>query len=430
MRVRSLAAAAVVLLVLGAALWWSGHHKSTPAPNPDKPTMVDVAASAVERMTLKPRGGQAIVVSRTSPEQWQIQSSGPYLASSATVNGMLSTLRDLQALRVIEDKPANLSLYGLSQPEFQLEIAEHAGASTTLTFGDRAPGGGTYAMVSGDPRVFLAPTYAEMNLDKSLDDLRDKRLLPVDVDTVANFSLIHPDQTIHFIRVHGGWQIQQPQSYRADTFQVENLLNQVVGANWLPSTDPARAEVAFAHGKPVATIALDGSTGKQTMEVREDHANYYARSSIAPGTWQIDAAVGEEVSHQLDSFRNKQLFDFGSADPDKIEVHNGSTALFLTRSGNTWWSGGTKMNTGAVEDLVSALRSLAATGFVNSGFTSPTMRLVVTSGGNQVETVEVQLTSNGAIAKRNDGTSLYAINSDMVAMLTNAIGAVKPAAKK
>lgn len=392
--------------------------------------MLNVVASSVERLTLEPRGGQAIAVGRTSRDQWQIQSVGPYLASSATVNEMLSTLRDLQAQRVIEGKPENLSLYGLNEPEFQLQIQEQA-SQTTLSFGDRAPGGGVYATVSGDPRVFLAPTFAEVNVDKTLDDLRDKRLLPVDVDTVANFSLMQPEQTIQFVRVHGGWQVQKPQIYRGDTFQVESLLNQVVGANWLPSTDPAKAAAAFAQGKPVATVTLDGSSGRQSMDVREDHGAYFARSSVAPGIWQVDAAVGEAVSRKLDSFRNKQLFDLSYGDPDKVEAHVGAKALLLTRSGKTWWSAGTKMDAGSVEDLLSALRSLAATGFVDSGLTSPTIRLTVTSnGGKQVETVEMQPTKNGAIAKRTDGDSLYAINSDMLQMLTNAISGVKPAARK
>ena len=431
MKFRSLLAAAMVLLVLGGLLWWSGHHKSTPKPNPDQPAIVKVNPAAVERFTLEPRGGQPIVVARTGPRQWQIQSPGTYLASSNTVGGMLSTVSDLRAVRVIEQTPANLQMYGLSEPEFQLQIGETAGKTATVIFGDRAPaGGGVYAMVPGDARVFLVPSHDLASVDKSVDELRDRRVLPVDADTVANFSLIRPGQTIHFIRANHGWQIEQPQPYRTDTFQVDDLLNQVVDALWVPTTDAAKAEAAFAHGKPVATVNLEGSTGKQSMEIREDDGNDYARSSAAPGTWQIDPAVGEAVSRSVDSFRNKQLFDFGyTTDPDKIEVHDGAKALFLTRTATTWWSAGTKMDYASVENLVSALHSLSAAKFVQAGFTAPTIRIIVTSnGGKQVETVELAPTKDGALARRTDGNSLYAIDSDMLGMLTSAIDGVKAAA--
>ncbi len=430
MKIRSLLAAAVVLLVLGGLLWWSGHHKSTPKPNPDRPSIVKVDPAAVERLTLEPRGGQAIVVAREPGQHWEIESSGPYLASSNAVGGMLSTLSDLRATRVIEEKPANLSTYGLSDPDFRLEVGEKAGATTTLTFGDPAPaGGGVYARVSGDSRVFLVSGWTKSNLDKNVDDLRDKRLLPVDADTVANFSLIQPKQTIHFVRAHHGWEIEQPQTYRTDTFQVDDLLNQVVDARWLATTVPAKAAAAFAHGRPVASVELDGSTGKQTEEIREDEGKYYAKSSVAPGVWEIDAAVGEAVSRNLDSFRNKQVFGFGYTDPAKIEVHEGPKALFLTRAGTTWWSAGTKMDAGSVEDLVSAMRSLAATKFVETGFSAPTIRVIVTPyGGQPAETVEIEKTKDGAIAKRADGKTLYAIDADLLDTLTNAISGVKPAA--
>jgi len=431
MKFRSLLAAVAVLVALGGWLWWSGHHKTTPRPNPNRPAIVKVNPATVERLTLEPRGGQAIVVARTSPRQWQIESTGPYLASSNAVGGMLSTIRNLHALRVIEEKPADLSMYGLSDPAFRLEVAGTSGKATTLSFGDRAPaGGGVYAMVSGDARVFLAADWTESSLDKSLDDLRDRRVLPVDVSTVVNFSLIQPEETIHFVRAHGGWQIEKPQTYRTDTFQVDSLLNQVVDALWLRGTDAAKAKAAFAQGKPIAKVELNGSTGTQQMEVREEGGDYYAQSSAVPGTWQINAAVGEAVARKVDSFRNKQLFNFGYAtDPVKIEVHDGAKALFLTRAGTTWWSVGTKMDYGSVENLVSAMHSLSAAKFVQAGFTAPTIRIIVTPGGGQPEeTVEIEKTKDGAIAKRSDGPTLYAMDADMAEMLTSAIDGVKAAA--
>jgi len=46
-----------------------------------------------------------------------------------------------------------------------------------------------------------------------------------------------------------------------------------------------------------------------------------------PGTWKIDSSAAssldQDLTRTLDDFRSKQLFDFGYADPEKIEYHAG-----------------------------------------------------------------------------------------------------------
>jgi len=428
MKFRGLLAATVVLLALGGVLYWSNHRKPANPANSSTPPILKIQATAVTGLTLKPNGGQAIVLAKSGPRTWQIQAPGEYPASATTVNGMLATLGEMRSDRVIEEKAEDLSRYGLSQPSFELDFTENH-ESHEVSFGDNSPaGGGVYVTVSGDPRVYMTPRWVKDDLNQSLEALRDKRLLPVDAATVVRFDLIRNGQTIEFGRVRNGWQIQKPQTYRTDTFQADDLLDQVTGAEWDPSTDPAKAEQAFAHGKPYAEVKLMGSTGDQTLEVRQDDGDYYAKSSDAPGIWKVQAALGEALGRTLDSFRNKQLFDFAYAEPNQLEVHSGTTALFLNRAGGDWWSVGTKMDNGSVEELVSALRSLAATKFVDSGFTTPDIRATVTSGGGkQVETVEIQKTKDGGIAKRDDGPTLYAIDADTMSMLEGAISGVKPA---
>lgn len=424
MKFRSLFAAVAVLLILGGLLWWSSKHKPSATLEPATPALVTLKTKSITGLTLESAGSPPIVLER-SGKAWRITAPSNFPASSGTVGTMLSDLSDLHAERVLGPS-SDLSQYGLSHPTFQLAIAGN-GKTSTLAFGDKTPtGDAVYVTVTGDPRVFTAGGWLKTGLDKSLDDLRDKRLVPVSSAAVTRFDLVHRGNTIEFARVSGGWQIQKPKPFRTDTFQVDDLLDQVTGAKWLTDTVPAKAAAAFAHGNPVGTVKLTDSTGTQTLQVREDHDNYYAQSSAVPGAWNVTVALGEAVTRTLDSFRNKQLFDFAYAEPDKIEVHTGTKMLYLVHQGQDWYSGGVRMSSGAVEDLVNALRSLAATKFVDSGFHSPAIQLTVTSnGGKQVETVALAKTKGGAIAKRADGQSLYFIDSDTFDMLTNAIDAVK-----
>ena len=60
----------------------------------------------------------------------------------------------------------------------------------------------------------------------------------------------------------------------------------------------------------------------------------------------------------------------------------------IEKSGENWTSGGKTMDSISVQNLIDKLRDLAATKFVDSGFTTPTLELtVVSNDGKRTEKV-------------------------------------------
>lgn len=437
MKFRGLLIAAVVLVVLGGLLYWSNRRKETaPPPTASKsPTIVRVTPADVTSVTVKQMGAPPVTLTRQSADKWQITAPDRYPADTSAVTAILTSLNPLLADLVVEDKATNLAPFGLANPAVEVDVTSKDGKSHQVLVGDDTPAGGdVYVALAGDPRVFTAASYIKTSLSKSLQDLRDKQLLPVEASSVTTMELNRKGQQIAFGRVQNGWQIQKPKPYRTDTFQVDDLLQQAVGAKWDPATSVEDATKAFAKATPVATLQLTGSSGTDTLDVRKDKDNsYYAKSSSLSGAYKIDptvaTAVGEALNRPLDDFRNKQLFNFGFSDPDKIEYHAGSTDLVLTHSGNDWTSNGKKMDTDSVEQVVTALRDLAAAKFVDGGFTKPDIEVTVTSdGGKKIEKAGIQKTKDGGIAKRDDGPSLYSLDGVTLDGLTSAIAGVKPAA--
>src|SRR5207247_9114574 len=98
-------------------------------------------------------------------------------------------------------------------------------------------------------------------------------------------------------------------------------------------TDPASA---FASGVEIPTAKVTTDAGNQQIEVRKNKHDYYAKSSIADGVFKVASDLGEALDKKLDDFRNKKIFDFGSNDPSKIEIHDGSKTYLLSRSGDEW----------------------------------------------------------------------------------------------
>jgi hypothetical protein len=436
MKFRGLIAAAVVLLALAGVLYWSEHRKTpdTATPAADTtPAILKIDPATVASLTVKQKGAPPVTLVKSSAGQWQITAPSAYPADTSTVSGMLSNLAPLTSQRLVEDQSTNLAQFGLSDPSVELDITAKDNKTTRLLLGDDTPtGDAVYAAVAGDPRIFTAASYIKTGLAKTLNDLRDKRLLPVEASSVSSIDLVRKGQDIGFARVQNGWQIEKPKPYRTDNFQVDDLLQQLTSAKWDPFTPAADAAKNFAHAAPDATVKLTGSAGNNTLELRKDKSDYYAKSSAVAGTWKIDSttstAIGQVLDHSLDDFRNKQLFDFGYTDPDKIEYHSAATSLVLTHTGNAWWSNGKKMDADSASMFVTSLRDLAASKFVDSGFTNPEINITVTSNsGKRIEKVEIQKNGDTALAKREDDPSLYSLDAATLNGLTNAIAAIKPA---
>jgi hypothetical protein len=185
---------------------------------------------------------------------------------------------------------------------------------------------------------------------------------------------------------------------------------------------------------PIATAKLTDESGTQELQVRKKQVGrsseaYYAKSSAVDGVYRINSDVGPALDKDLDDVRNKKLFDFGSVDPNKLELHVGSKAYFLVRSGDDWWWNGKKMDAGTVQSLISDLRDLSADRFPDSGFANPTMDVTVTSDdGKRVERVLMAKSGNVYLAKRDNEPAVYQLNSSSVDRLQKAADDIKPAA--
>ena len=435
MKFRGLLIAVVVLLALGGLLYWSNRHKpsaeGTIAASGTSPSILKLDQSSISALTLTHNGDSAIHIEKSDAGNWQISAPKACRADQDAVSGMLSTISNLSADRVVEDKPSDLKPFGLDAPSLTLDIALKDHKDRKLLIGDNTPAGGNlYVKLEDDPRVFTIAAYSKTSFDKSLNDLRDKRLLTVVPDKVSRIVLNKKPETIEFARVKDGWQILKPNPARADSFAVDEFARTVADARMdLGSGSDDDAAKAFASAAPVASVTLTGDQGPQTLEIRKSKDDYYARSSAIAGTYKVDASLGTAFGKNVDDYRNKKLFDFGFDEPDKIEMHQGSTSWFFTHSGSDWWSNGKKMDATAAEGLVGSLRELSASSFPASGFTNTDLEIVVTSGGGKrVERVAISKSASSCFAKREGEPDLYQVGATAVTDLVKAANAVKPAA--
>src|SRR6266699_2190281 len=323
MKSKGLMTASFLLLLLCGVVWWSNKRAAIADKAPAESTttkLVSIPEEQFREIEIKHRSGETVQLQRND-SKWQITAPIPLPADADAVSSMLTALSSLSSDRTVEEKTTSFDQYGLTQPTIELDIIDKNKKTSRLLIGDDTPAGtAVYASIAGAPRVFALSSYKKSSLDKSPNDLRDKRLLPFDADKVSSIELTAKKQTIAFGRSKDEWQILKPRPFRADRSQVAELLRALrdTKMDLSGSEDEKKAAATFGAGTAFATVRVTDVSGTQELQVRKNKDDYYARSSAVVGVYKISSGTG--LDKGLDDFRNKKLFDFGFAEPEKIDI--------------------------------------------------------------------------------------------------------------
>jgi len=434
MKPKGLLVAVVLLAVLGGAIWYSNKKQAQKekAPSDTSPKIVSIPDDRFREIHLLKAGAEPIVLSRDSGK-WAMTAPQPLPADPDASASLVSALTSVSADKTIDDNPTDLASYGLANPALQAQVFEKGGKQVDLAIGDDTPtNSGAYAKVSGDRRVYTVASYIKTSLDKTVNDLRDKRLLIFDSNRLTRVKLAGKGPAIVFGKNAGNeWGIVEPRPLRADSGQVETLVGKLRDAKMDLGVAPEEAAKKFAAAAVVALAVVTDSSGSQAIEVRKDKDNnYYARSSAVAGVYKVAADTGEGLNKGLDDFRNKKLFDFGFANPRMLEIKNGAgTPVTYTNTGDKWTAGPKNIDNSSVQNLIDKLRDLTAPKFVEQGGGQPVFEASVESKGSaKIERVIVSKQGDKYSAQREGEPSIYELDARSVEDLEKAAADVKEAA--
>lgn len=432
MKPKGLLIAVVLLAALAGAIWFSNKKQAaTPAKSPtDTSTkLLTIPSDQFQEIRIKKLTGESQDL-KLVDGKWRIVEPKALPADQDAISSMVSSLSSLSADKTIDDSATDLKSYGLNDPTLDITVTKKDGQTAELLVGDSTPtNSGSYAKLPGSAKVYTVASFVKTGLDKTVNDLRDKRLLTFDSDKLTRVQLAAKGAPIEFGKNgQNEWQILKPRPLRADSTQVDSLVTKLKDAKMDPlasEDDAKKAAAAFASGAKVATATVSDSSGDQTFEVRKDKdKNYYAKSSAVDGVFKISSDIGDALDKDVDDFRNKKLFDFGFSDPTKIEL-KGAT---YTKSGDKWMAGAKTMDNGSVQSLIDKLRDLTATKFGDKSGGDPVLEVTVTSSdGKKVEKVTIRKQGSDYFAQREGEPSIYVLDGKAVDDLQAAASGIKEA---
>jgi hypothetical protein len=417
-----------LLALLGGLVWWSNKKQASASGKGTETStkLLTIPDDQIQEIRIRKVTGEVEDLQRDGGK-WRMTQPKPLAADQDAVSSMVSNLSSLSADKVIEEKPADLKGYGLTDPTLSIDIKRKDGKTDQLLVGDDTPtGSGSYAKLANDPRVVTIASFVKTSLDKKPEDLRDKRLLTFDQDKLTRVELQAKGPAVEFGKNGAGeWQILKPRPLRADSSAVNSVVDKLRDAK-MDATGSEDAAKKFAASPRVALATVADANGPQTLEVRRDKdKNYFAKSSAVEGVYKIASDTGDALDKGLGDFRNKKLFDFGFSDPGKVELQNAT----YTKTGDKWMSGAKTMDNGSVQSLIDKLRDLSATKFAEGGGGDPVFTAAVTSNsGKRVEKVTIRKLGTRYLAQRENEPGIYEVDGKSVDDLEAAAKDVKEAA--
>src|SRR5262245_1085793 len=372
----------LALIGLGSYIYFVTWKKtdSSSLPSKDK-VFAGVEPAQIEELTVTSTRGEVTTLKKSS-DKWQIVKPIETEAAESDVAVVTSGLGQMEIVRVVDEKPADLKEYGLEPPRLAIEFKASGGKTGTVFIGDKTQTpGNLYAKKSDEPRVFLVSDYLEGSLNKTTFDLRNKAIVTLERDKVDSLELNAGGKAIQFTKNGSDWSVAKPIAARADFSAVDGLVGRVETAQMKSIvTENPKPEDLRKYGldKPAVTVTIGQGSARAVVAVGgESGADaVYARDMSKPLVVTIDKTIAEDLKKGLDDFRRKDAFEFRAFNATNAEFTRGDTKGSFERvkgqgenATDTWKrvspSAG-EPDKSKVESLLAGLADIRATAFTDS----------------------------------------------------------------
>lgn len=304
----------------------------------------------------------------------------------------------------------SLSDFGLDPAVLRTELVQST-RSDTLWFGAKSPTGEfVYVKWSGSPDVLMAKSYRTAYFDKTLFDLREKLVMPLDIDAVSRIRFEWGGATTIVSRESGLWRIEEPILDNADQTEVERLLNRIRTLRAKSFESETAEDLArFGLAPPGLRLTLTEHDAEKVLlfgdsVMRTNGRHYYAKYGAVPKVVTLDSLVTANMYKNVDNLRDKNIFTFStpadSVDAITMAFGDSLVSARFPQEGGDWILDGSddqRIVGASATKLVRAVRNLKAKTFVSEtsndlgrfGLDAPHVTLTLGQAGGVVRLLKI-----------------------------------------
>ncbi|TKJ29805.1 hypothetical protein CEE39_08820, partial [bacterium (candidate division B38) B3_B38] len=324
---------------------------------------------------LRLKEGDEVILCKKVGDEWKLEEPVQAKGDKEEIELLINNILDIEQERLIASEPSNLKQFGLSPPTAEVSF-QADGKWETLQVGDETPTGISIYAKKGDSNdVLLVNSLARSYAKKEVYDLRNKTILPFELERVKQFRYRTAQQDITCQKTEANqWNLLQPIKTKADSDKVQSFLQRLIDAKAKEFVEeepedlgpyqlaPAERELTFWLGEEMSQATL--YIGK----IDEDKKSYYARGGQSMVVVLIDEEVFKELPEAIDGWRDKTLITFDRDKVNRIHLTSEEHSITLEKKEDQWEltePTKTKADSWEVDSLAMALQGTKAEGFID-----------------------------------------------------------------
>lgn len=371
--------------------------------------------------------------------EWLMQQPHTGRANAQAVHTLISKLFAARILNFITDEKADLTVYGLDNPAYELTIFFQNESTQTLMIGSPVPDQpeARYAKRVESDSVFTIPSEWTKDLQIDKDLLRSRLMMEVQTERISSIQLIHGEQQVELTRSNTLWQIVRPVRWSADPEKVAQVLKSLAGASVENFVDLPSAEQTDQIKSPVWSVVLVADGKTNTLHAGE--AGTSGLRLIQDNNSSSLCTVKEKILR--DSFvdplfyRSLTVLEVNPGIIEKIAVRNGDTERSVQKAADGSFAAGQpdcQVNAQTLTDLMWELNDFRAERYVDFnpaslkpyGLDQPQVSLTVTLNDTNVIGRMILLgnqTGNGQFAMIQGQNIIFVISEKTAQTLTREL---------
>ena len=161
-------------------------------------TLFNITSDLINRLNMERKDQNVFSANMDSENNWTMTQPIKGSVNASALSPMLEALANAAVTEFVEDKPSDLSKYGLDAPSYAFDFSTTTAGAFKLLLGDeKTKGSEIYGKLDGKDEVFAIDSSAFTFLDKPLKEIVDVFAYIVNIDQVTKIDLTMDGKTTH-----------------------------------------------------------------------------------------------------------------------------------------------------------------------------------------------------------------------------------------